>query len=169
MSKSPKYEKNYPLQEVANKIKQNRQFTKEWSRYLKITNKFFGLMAWRRIRQEVLEDSNYLCEQCIIRDLNKSADVCDHIIPRSWVYYRYFLKERNVKKIYKAWLNRDNLQALCRYCHELKTRNVESRLQHGKGLKEGFKQVLYAMGQLDKFNEWFAFMKENNGSYKNTS
>ena len=161
MAKKEQYANNSQLQRVVKMINDNREFTDEWLRYERLTTTLFTLRQWKKLRKELLDKVNHLCENCLVRDLNKPANQVDHIIPRVWIYYRYYLKEPNDNVILNDWIKKDNLQVLCGYCHQMKMINIEKRIQLFKPLKEGFRQILHVRGQLSKFEEWQNYIKKN--------
>ncbi|WP_155889576.1 HNH endonuclease [Ligilactobacillus equi] len=63
---------------------------------------FYKSGDWRTVRQEVLDRDYGLCQRC-----GKQGNIVDHIIPS--------------KDDWKERLNADNLQTLCKHCHDVKT------------------------------------------------
>lgn len=64
-----------------------------------------GGRPWRRIRERVLKRDSYLCQLCLPDRVTPARDV-DHIVPRHL----------------GGGDNEENLQSLCRECHEAKSR-----------------------------------------------
>lgn len=69
---------------------------------------------WMRIREQVLQRCNHLCEQCLKDGRDTPAREVDHIVP-----------------LHKGGTDAlDNLSALCIPCHEAKTaRDMGYRLR----------------------------------------
>ena len=83
-----------------------------------------GGSKWRRIREEVFERDEYLCQECRRQGLITGVElhgvgvgICDHIVP---------LAEGG------AEFDADNLQTLCKTCHDRKTHEESLR---GRGVK----------------------------------
>ena len=72
-------------------------------------------MKWRNLRA-VFIANNPLCEFCRERGVFKAADVVDHIEP--------------VKQAPEKALDWDNLQSLCKFCHD----SVKARIENGKAV-----------------------------------
>lgn len=70
--------------------------------------------AWRQIRKQVLERDCYLCQVCKAAGRLTEATAVDHII----------------NKAHGGTDSKDNLQAICKSCHDKKTQ-MES--QKGRG------------------------------------
>lgn len=69
---------------------------------------FYRTKQWSRLRQQVLERNNYLCQYCkVIGKLTPNSRTVDHVIPIE------------VDASSKADIN--NLAVICRQCHRLKT------------------------------------------------
>lgn len=65
--------------------------------------KFYNSVAWKKIRQFVMERDNFLCVECSKQGIAEAAQDVHHI-----------------KKISEHWderLNQDNLMSVCRKCH----------------------------------------------------
>lgn len=71
--------------------------------------------AWQKLRKTILERDSYLCQHCLSQDIATTANQVDHIIP----------------KAKGGTDDHDNLQALCKPCHDAKTiiDNGGNRLQ----------------------------------------
>ena len=63
----------------------------------------YGTARWARVRHDVLS-SQPLCVMCLSRDMVEPADTVDHIKPH-----------RGDAELF--W-DRDNLQSLCKRCHD---------------------------------------------------
>lgn len=70
--------------------------------------------AWRALREQVMERDGYVCQVCLTDDRYTPATEVDHII----------------NKASGGTDALDNLQAICRECHKIKTR-AESRKGRG--------------------------------------
>jgi len=70
-----------------------------------IRKKFYDSTKWRKLRRVKLS-MNPLCQHCLKRNITKAANVVDHIKTMS--------EGGEV-------LNIENLQSLCKYCHDSKT------------------------------------------------
>lgn len=89
------------------------------NRYDSELTKFYQSTAWKKKRADILKRDNYTCKQCLIEleagkqpsgTLNKNLHV-DHITP--------------IRKDYSKRLDSSNLQVLCQYHHNVKTREEE--------------------------------------------
>ena len=65
---------------------------------------FYKTTAWRRIRRLALQRDHYLCQGCMRKRVYKKATEVHHIIA--------------VDADPTLALSLDNLESLCRYCHE---------------------------------------------------
>lgn len=69
---------------------------------------FYNSAAWKETRRNYRQAVGYLCERCMKRGIVQTADVVHHRIP---------LTKETVNDLNLS-LNWDNLQALCRKCHQ---------------------------------------------------
>lgn len=67
---------------------------------------FYKSKAWQKCRAEFLKSKGGLCERCLKQGIMKPATVVHHITP--------ITDERDPS----ITLNWNNLEALCRECHE---------------------------------------------------
>lgn len=70
------------------------------------TDKFYLSQKWRAVRYEVGERDQWLCQECLKNNIVKEGRHCDHIVPRRMGGADYDL---------------DNLQMLCKKCHDSKS------------------------------------------------
>jgi len=73
--------------------------------------------AWRKIRNKVMKRDKYLCQLCLKEDRVAEAYAVDHIIARA----------------YGGTDDMENLQALCKWCHAVKTAKKRSNMIYTKG------------------------------------
>lgn len=64
--------------------------------------------AWQKVRKQALERDNHLCVECLKHDRITPATDVDHIVPFEGL-------DDPLR------LDLDNLQSLCRSCHNIKT------------------------------------------------
>ena len=69
--------------------------------------KFYSSKAWQECRNEYMKRAHYLCENCLRKGIYKPAEIVHHIIEIDPVTI-----ERP-----EIALNFDNLEAVCRECH----------------------------------------------------
>lgn len=90
-------------------------------RYDSDLTKFYQSSAWKKKRKEILKRDSYTCRQCLLEleegnqpsgTLDKNLHV-DHITP--------------IRKDYSRRLDSSNLQVLCQYHHNQKTREEERK------------------------------------------
>lgn len=90
-------------------------------RYDKDLTKFYQSSEWRKKRAEILKRDNYTCKQCLAEleagkqpsgTLDKNLHV-DHVTP--------------IRNDYSKRLDSSNLQVLCQYHHNVKTREEERK------------------------------------------
>ena len=74
---------------------------------------------WQRVRELVIQRANGLCEECLRQGRIEAGEEVDHIVP---------LDETNWRDWGVAY-NPDNLQLLCRDCHNVKHGRVSSLQQ----------------------------------------
>ncbi len=86
--------------------KHKGQAAREYNRYARDDNskKFYNSSAWRRLAAEQLKKEP-LCVMCLKEGRARPAEIADHIKP---------IREGGAK------LDIDNLQSLCRACHNKK-------------------------------------------------
>lgn len=75
--------------------------------------------AWDRLRVRILQRDGYLCQACLKADRPTEATHVDHITPKS----------------NGGTDDEDNLQSLCRPCHEAKTTTEAAKAQ-GRRIKD---------------------------------
>ena len=81
----------------------------EWQAYNRFyrdefTKRFYNSRAWRKARERKLR-INPLCELCLKEGKLVAASIVDHVVP--------------IKEGGEVW-DLDNLQSLCKTCHERK-------------------------------------------------
>ena len=69
--------------------------------------KFYSSKAWQECRNEYMKRAHHLCENCLRKGIYKPAEIVHHIIEIDPVTI-----ERP-----EIALNFDNLEAVCRECH----------------------------------------------------
>ena len=75
--------------------------------------KFYKGKYWRTRREYILRRDNYLCQECKRNNKLTEGNVVDHIKPRH--------SFSNREKVDGLPENEDNLETLCRSCHNSKT------------------------------------------------
>ncbi len=81
-----------------------------YSHQLSTTERGYG-NAWRKLRRFVLIRDNNLCQVCLTTGVLTEAYAVDHIVP----------------KAKGGGDNMDNLQAICKHCHDTKTARDDSK------------------------------------------
>ncbi len=66
---------------------------------------------WQKLRKQVLQRDNYLCQPCAAKGVYQTANDVDHIVN----------KESGGKD------ELSNLQSICRECHKVKTQSESKR------------------------------------------
>ena len=79
---------------------------------------FYGSIAWQRCRNTYASKKKYLCERCLARGIVREGTQVHHKI-------RLTLDNINNSSI---TLNEDNLELLCRECHEAEHADDRSRM-----------------------------------------
>ena len=69
---------------------------------------FYGSVAWQNCRERYKRKKGGLCEVCLMQG---------KITPGEIVHHKVHLHSRNINDP-KVALNEDNLQLVCRQCHE---------------------------------------------------
>ena len=69
--------------------------------------KFYSSKAWQDCRNEYMKRAHYLCENCLRKGIYKPAEIVHHIIE---------IDPITIERPEIA-LNFDNLEAVCRECH----------------------------------------------------
>ena len=69
--------------------------------------KFYSSKAWQECRNEYMKRAHYLCENCLRKGIYKPAEIVHHIIE---------IDPITIERPEIA-LNFDNLEAVCRECH----------------------------------------------------
>ena len=82
-------------------------------------SEFYNSVAWKHFAESIRKSRHYLCERC-----GQPGNVVHHINE---------LNERNVKDPSIA-LNPENMELLCRECHEL---------HHGRQKKKPKRQIIF--------------------------
>ena len=163
MSKMDKHANNAKLQEYASKIEEQKEYTPEWQRFKDWSVEFFALKEWKELRMMVIQRESGLCQHCKHRRMSKLGKVADHIIPRSWQFFRYYKTEDKQHDAFLAWLDMDNLQLLCNYCHNSKQKYLEMRMENGKSIQNTWRILLKERNLLDRFEEWDEYIRKNYG------
>ena len=65
--------------------------------------RFYASKAWRTVREIVLIRDNYLCQQCLKRNIIRTADAVHHI--------------KELKDYPELALDESNLEGICNACH----------------------------------------------------
>ena len=71
--------------------------------------KFYSSKAWQECRNEYMKRAHYLCENCLRKGIYKPAEIVHHIIE---------IDPITIERPEIA-LNFDNLEAVCRECHDM--------------------------------------------------
>lgn len=89
-----------------------------------IANEFYRSTEWEKTRKAFMLYKNGLCERCLAKG---------HYEPARIVHHKIYLSEDNYKNPAVS-LNFDNLEALCRDCHNKEhfADETERRYQIGK-------------------------------------
>ena len=163
MAKMPKHADNHKLQAYVARIEEQRQRTPEWQRFKDWSVEFFASKQWKELRLMIIERESGLCQQCTARRMSKLGSVADHIIPRSWTFFRYYKEEGKKYEAFDAWIKTDNLQLLCTYCHIIKQKYIEMRMENGKSLLNTWRLLLKERNLLHIFEEWDEYIHKNYG------
>lgn len=81
--------------------------------------KFYSSKQWQDCRNEYMKQAHYLCENCLRKGIYKPAEIVHHKIELNPINIEYP----------EISLNFDNLEAVCRECHD------EYHDNHGKWAK----------------------------------
>ena len=78
---------------------------------------FYGSNAWIQTRKAYAKSKGNLCERCLKKGL---------IVPAEIVHHKVYLTPENIEcpEFTLSW---DNLECLCKSCHELEHSNVKKR------------------------------------------
>lgn len=72
----------------------------------KVKDKRYKTYRWQKLRKEVLTEQDWTCQECLKNKKTKHGNVCDHI---------------SIRERQKDFWNKDNLQCLCKRCHDRKS------------------------------------------------
>ena len=97
----------YKIENPQTKIRK-KSIVKEYNRRRPEGHKFYNTARWKKLR-EYVKKRNPFCAECLRNGLYKQGEIVDHIIP---------IEEGG------AAMDIENLQVLCRACHNRK---------HGEG------------------------------------
>lgn len=100
--------------------KEHRKHNDRWYNLHREDDKevrFYKSKEWKRLRLQVLQRDNYLCQHCLIDGKLIPANVVDHVIP--------------VKEDWNLTLEINNLQVLCASCHNKKTNDDKKKYSKG--------------------------------------
>ena len=75
--------------------------------------------AWKKLRAEYIKSVGGLCERCYQRGVVKPAEI---------VHHKEYVSPDNIGDA-SVTLNRENLEALCRECHEREHRRAPARYE----------------------------------------
>ena len=95
-----------------------KEVRKKYDKQRPAYHRLYGLSVWATLRNRVLSGTPF-CIECAKQDIIKLADVVDHIVDH----------RGDVNK----FLDINNLQALCKKCHDRKTART---VGWGKGKKK---------------------------------
>tara|TARA_R100000541_G_scaffold12033_3_gene20350 strand:+ start:7996 stop:8289 length:294 start_codon:yes stop_codon:yes gene_type:complete len=93
-----------------------------WHSSTKETRKQYGSAQWKRTRSAVLARDNHLCQVCISRGILSPAKIVDHITPQHLQRFNFF--------------DLNNLQAICKPCHDIKTAEEAKQARSAKALPD---------------------------------
>lgn len=94
---------NHSTKEYNKQYERMRKSTEEGREY----KRFYDSKEWKSLRYQVLLESGFLCKICLDNGVYSEAEIGDHIIPTK---VRWDLR-----------LDRDNVQGVCKECHNKKT------------------------------------------------
>lgn len=109
--------------------KQRERQTEQFGRTKESREGKYNTAAWKRLREQHISDSP-LCVECEKKGRYVSAQVVDHIKPAD--------------EAPELFYDRNNLQSLCNFHHQLKTnadkarRNREAKLERGRQIMKQF-------------------------------
>lgn len=85
--------------------KNQLEITRNYNQYKRddTINGFYRGTDWQRIRKSALVRDNYLCQRCLKQKKIQKAQVVHHVV--------------EIKEDWNQRLNLDNLESLCRTCH----------------------------------------------------
>lgn len=116
MPRKPKRPCSYPgcpeLTEGRYCEKHEKEITKEYNRNNRTYKYLYNSTRWKKLRIKFLKE-HPLCAECGKKGIVRPAEVVDHIIPH-----------KGNKELF--W-DEDNLQALCKGCHDRKTAKEDGR------------------------------------------
>lgn len=116
MPKKPKRPCSYPgCPELTNGRyceRHEKEMTREYNRNNRAYKYLYNTARWKKLRIKFLKE-NPLCAECGKIGIVRPAEVVDHIIPH-----------KGNKELF--W-DEDNLQALCKECHDRKTAKEDGR------------------------------------------
>ena len=135
---------------------ESRQYTPEYAQFQEWSDELLTSKDWKDVRQRIIEKRTGMCAYCKHRRLSKLGKVCDHIIPRVLIYFRY---KESKKKMFRRWLDRDNLWLLCNGCHSYKTLRIEPLLTRGKNLRDMDRLLWKEMGLYSRIEEWIKYIR----------
>lgn len=84
--------------------------------------KIYKSMAWKKLRDQYLKSVGGLCERCYKKGYVKPAEI---------VHHKVYISAANVDDP-SVTLNMENLEALCRECHEREHRRKTARYELDK-------------------------------------
>ena len=79
---------------------------------------FYGSIAWQRCRDTYASKKKYLCERCLAKGIVKEG---------TQVHHKKRLTVDNINDS-KITLNEDNLELLCKECHEDEHKDDRTRM-----------------------------------------
>lgn len=134
-----------------------RELTPEYAKFKEWSQAFLKTKQWKTIRQGVIQEHNGLCAYCKHRRLSRLGRICDHIIPRVLIYFRWIKDSR--EDMFNRWYERSNLWLICEHCHRYKTDRIEPVLNLGVNLNHIDKLLFEEMGLYPRFKEWIKYIK----------
>ena len=84
---------------------------------MRVHNNFYNTQAWKKTCKAFMRSKGNLCERCLEKGL---------IVPAQIVHHKVYLTAENIE-IPEIALNWENLECLCKSCHELEHSKVKKR------------------------------------------
>ena len=81
---------------------------------------FYSSKAWQRCRESYMKKAGGLCERCLKKGLYTPAEI---------VHHKVWLNPDNIRDP-NVTMNFDNLEALCRPCHEEEHAEANTEAKH---------------------------------------
>lgn len=107
------HKREHVKQEQHSRREVNRAYSDKRKQEEPRIHAFYQSKRWERLSRQIKLRDDFMCQECLRNNKYKQANVTDHII--------------EIKDNWEARWDANNMESLCHYCHNMKTRKEQER------------------------------------------